>query len=397
MSLTIVDLPFELIELIVDQLPDNDSLRSCCLTASILRLPCQKRLLRSLRLSYRAGFPGWRTYTEVAAVFDASPPLAGYVTSVFILFAGARNEWDHHKAAAESVLRRLTHVRTAEIRGAGISPRFDKGLIVEVLDSVLDILRTHGTMSQLGFHRVHGIPLDVMRRVFTSAPSLTFRDATSVEDSSSPSLLSVGSLPGRGLFETLQVGVCPTVTALLLRPEFAPYTNSLRNLSFYAEKQSEGSNFALCFLATQTLQCIELIFPYKTLAHDPASMLPSHLPSLRRLLLTLHNNRFFPTWKPPYFLLSLLSPSNAPVLTDIALELSFSPPHAIPVDGYTGIILASPLMEMLDTAFVGHPALERVHWSVLFPPKVKLDTFSAALHRALPKSSARGLLLIEDL
>ncbi|KAJ7052249.1 hypothetical protein C8F01DRAFT_1261962 [Mycena amicta] len=250
MSVGIVNLPLELIELIVDELPDYDSLRSCCFVASIFRIRCQKRLWAWLRLSPRASFGSrWRTYTEIAAILDVYPHLAAYVTRVNIVLPDKNTPWysADHEVAAESILRRLTRIRETTIIGVEYS--FGVAAITEVLDRALQILRAHGTMAQLMLYSVQRLPLDIMHRVLSSAPSIVLLETGVADSSSIPSPSARRSLPGSGPIETLRVESSPTVTALLLRPEFAPYTNSLKKLSFDVRKQSKASNFALCFLS----------------------------------------------------------------------------------------------------------------------------------------------------
>ncbi|KAJ7052263.1 hypothetical protein C8F01DRAFT_1236578 [Mycena amicta] len=394
MPVGIVNLPLELIELIIDELPDRDSLRSCCFVASIFRIRCQKRLLAWLRLSPRASFGSrWRTYTEIAAILDVYPHLAAYVTRVNIVLPDKNTPWysADHEVAAESILRRLTHIRETTIIGVEYSIQ-EVPVITEVLDRALEILRAHGTMTQLLLQSVQRLPLDIMHRVLSSAPSIVLLETGVADSSSIPSPSARRSLPGSGPIETLRVERSSTVTALLLRPEFAPYTNCLKKLSFDVRKQSKASNFALCFLATRTLECLDLSFVEHRLAHDTGSALPSHLPCLRQLALTFypHQDDIRRQWIPPPFLISALSPSGAPVLARITINLIF--PTA-----YAEIFDPDVLME-LDEAFSAHPALENVHWSIffeLFSHPALFATVSAALQRALPKSSAKGYRLVD--
>ncbi|KAJ7052271.1 hypothetical protein C8F01DRAFT_1171503 [Mycena amicta] len=365
-----VDLPLELIELIVDQLPDDDSLR----------------LWSSLRLgSWRP----WRTYTEIAAILDACPHLAGYVTKVSISLHRWANE-----VVTESVLRRLTHLREVTIAGR---PDFSKedALVAEVLDRILNTLRAHGTMTQLALRHVRKLPLDVMHRILITAPSL---DLVSTSVELSPSIPSAsGSLPRSRPTESLRLRNSGTVARLLLLPEFAPYyANSLKNLSSHVNQRLEGSNVALCFLAAQTLESIVLHFLNYTLSHDLGSVLPSHVPCLRHLTLGLPA-RHGVAWIPPPCLINVLFPSCAPVLACITLDLQGpKESHHFPID-YTRIFHPDVLME-LDDASSAHPALERLHWCIyrhLGSHPTNLDTVSAALRPALPASSAKGLLVIE--
>ncbi|KAJ7069505.1 hypothetical protein C8F01DRAFT_1112996 [Mycena amicta] len=392
------DLPLEIIELIVDELPDDASLRSCSLVASIFRLPCQKRLLCSFQLSYHTGLWGrWRTYAEAAAILDAYPHFAGYVTTVYMHFPEMRTDWADNEVAAQSVLRRLTLVRTAEITGE-LGATTDFAAIAQVLDRVLDTLRVHGTMTRLVLHQFHELPLDVIRRVLISAPSLAFLSTTVVNTSSIPS--ASGFLPGsRKRIQTLRIGGNQNIAALLLLPEFASYTSSLRELSFDIEGHLRESNFALCASAAQTLEYIAISFLYHTLSHDASNFLPAQLPALRQLAITFFTHHSESgnanDWLPLSFLISVLSTSRAPALNHITIRLSTRTQNISP-NQYAHIFRPDLLRE-LDNVLVGHPALRQIHCSVQFSPDrdpTRLDTFSSALHCALPKSSAKGLLVI---
>ncbi|KAJ7052270.1 hypothetical protein C8F01DRAFT_1337709 [Mycena amicta] len=396
MPLEMLDLPLELIELIVDRLPDDDSLRSCCLVASIFRRRCQQRLWCSLHLQVRVsrhagGSRGRsRTYTEIAAILNTSPHLAGYVTKVYMHLSRMSN-WANQELAAESILRRLTHVRKARISGSRTCST-EHALVAEVLDWTLEILRAHGMMARLLLHRVK-LPLDVLCRVLRSAPSIDF-GATSVAHSSSISSPSTSGSPPGCAMKTLQVVRSPAVAALLLRPEFAPYTSSLGVLSFevVVRKESNRSNFALCFLAAQTLEFIHLGFLDKTVSDDAGSVLPSHLPPLRHLVVSFHTHHGGATWLPPPFLMSLLSSSSAPTLAHITLN--FIPK---PAEDITRIFYPDNALSELDRALDIHPTVKRVSWHVVHLGPANFKEVSAALRRALRKSSAKGLLVIKGL
>ncbi|KAF7302339.1 hypothetical protein HMN09_00867500 [Mycena chlorophos] len=74
-------IPPELINAIVEHIPDDASLRSCCLAASIFRSPCQKRLFHSLSLHLPSGggTSDRKPFHALAKRFEENPHLTSLV------------------------------------------------------------------------------------------------------------------------------------------------------------------------------------------------------------------------------------------------------------------------------------------------------------------------------
>ncbi|KAF7302317.1 hypothetical protein HMN09_00865100 [Mycena chlorophos] len=115
---TLVDIPPELIDAIVEHIPDVASLKSCSLVSRIFRFPCQKRLHHTLQLEF-AGPDSQRdprrTLEAVSRRFDESPHLAGYITRLSIQIISPWRGPDDQSAFARRVFNSLGHVQKATI------------------------------------------------------------------------------------------------------------------------------------------------------------------------------------------------------------------------------------------------------------------------------------------
>lgn len=276
MAKKVDDLPPELIEAIVEAVPDDspESLQYVCLVASIFRVPCQKKLLHHLQIAhsilpqtYVTPIGRRHSYEEITAFLDDHPHVALYVTRVTVFFTGQASKWSgpEHKSAAESVLGRLTRIREAEFCAEAFYDAARSFSTAEVFEWSFDILRGHGTLQRLRVKSIANLPADVMCRIFHSAPALEI-STTTVADFDSSFSPSPG-LSARGAIKTLKLaGNNRLVETLLLRPEFSPLTNSLKNLivllglSVDSQTPNNLSPFALTFLASETLEYIDIAF-----------------------------------------------------------------------------------------------------------------------------------------
>ncbi|KAJ7054686.1 hypothetical protein C8F01DRAFT_1162571 [Mycena amicta] len=376
-------LPPELIDLIISNL-DNVSLKTSCLAASLFREPCQKRLLHSLQLGARHIYRG-HPYIEVAARFEESPQLAGYVTSIAINIAV-----DVDRAVAESVLRRMKNVREATIQQrhySGVSPRF----CAEVMDWTVGCLRTHGALRELTLRGFRNVPLAVLERTLAATPSISFSE-TEVEDvQASPTVLDAGGKAGP---ESLYLWDSPTLNTLLLGPKFARYTTAIRALSLFSYAREPDTMFGLCFTTARTLERLDLGFIGPV--ENTSIILPENLPRLRKLTLSFDDNDLASNWILPQPLKTILSQSASPSLIEVILRV----PVYISEDASESALPLADSLGELDEIFDGHANLRMVSWSMKFsffgrPRGQRPVYFSACcetLRQVLPKAYAKGLL-----
>ncbi|KAJ7069530.1 hypothetical protein C8F01DRAFT_516567 [Mycena amicta] len=244
-----------------------------------------------------------------------------------------------------------------------------------------------------------------MHRIFSAAPNLDLTGVSVEADKSSAPARQVEPLVS---IRRLSAHNSDSAIALLLQPEFVPYTRSLKNLFIPLYSTTALAVLSpLCLAAAETLECIQFNDPSCddwAVIREPqlGFHLPPRLPRLGHLSLTIDHwcryaEDFYPLWLFSDILLSGLSPSTTPVLTHLAI-------HLILHVGYGTEDSAEVLMQALDNAFVCHPTLATVHWSYRVAPaplgareeKRLCLAFYEILRNALPQASAKGLLEFES-
>ncbi|KAF7316084.1 hypothetical protein MIND_00126500 [Mycena indigotica] len=110
------ELPQELLDAILDQIHDRNTLRACCLSASCLRLRSQQRLFRSMRIP-RARRPHRQHKRQqrriIASIFAESPHLAQYVRDLTVELAVEEAE----SAELNVILSAVRNLRGLAVNG----------------------------------------------------------------------------------------------------------------------------------------------------------------------------------------------------------------------------------------------------------------------------------------
>ncbi|KAJ7052266.1 hypothetical protein C8F01DRAFT_626502 [Mycena amicta] len=387
-----VELPADLVDLFVEEISEGDieSLKSCCLTARVFRLPCQKRLLNSVHLcdSFRDPNHYWglRTYSEVSARFGTTPYLASYVTRIRVWLPEPNNEairtgWEREKDIAESVLRCLRNLRKATIY---LDFRdFSDEFSIEVLDWMVALLHTHGTMTCFSLRGVNGLTRATLHRILAVAPSLKFFNVRMAFD---PGEAPSGNVPSERLTR-LKTERSRPVYKLLLRPEYQEHISSLREVNIDDIQACDQEDLVPCFRSAGTLERIELHRGVSNTVY-----LPSCLPRLHDMFLALEK------WASPPLLLKVLSPATTPALVHLTLYA-----NELVTSKRSKYKFTRKKYAKLDQACAAHPTIKTVKWFIhvviwndnFSNLPVHLAGFWAALRQAMPKSEAKGILVLD--
>nr|GAT48292.1 predicted protein [Mycena chlorophos] len=149
---TLVDIPPELIDAIVEHIPDVASLKSCSLVSPIFRFPCQKRLHHSLDLIF-AGPDSQRdprrTLEAVSRRFEESPHLAGFVTRLFVQLVSPWCGADNQSVSARLVFDVIGQVKKAKIVAPGHGPLSWSSSPPGLQSAVLEWLARRGSTEPL--------------------------------------------------------------------------------------------------------------------------------------------------------------------------------------------------------------------------------------------------------
>nr|GAT48295.1 predicted protein [Mycena chlorophos] len=196
-------IPPELIEAIVEHVPDVASLKSCSLVSPIFRFPCQKRLHPSLHLEF-VGPDSQRyrrTSEAVSRRLEESPHLASFITHLTLEIITPWNGPDDQSAFARRVFARLGHVKKTRIfggrLGGAIWSSLWSSLPPDLESAVLDWLAHRGSTEPLQELLLANISLPeaALPVIFSAAASLVLHNCTLERMPASQQQATVQSAP----------------------------------------------------------------------------------------------------------------------------------------------------------------------------------------------------------
>ncbi|KAJ6608902.1 hypothetical protein B0H10DRAFT_2066207 [Mycena sp. CBHHK59/15] len=177
--------PQELIDVIVEEVHDSPSLKSCSLVATSFRSPCQRKIYRSLWL-YRGSSHRRPSLADGSALIMSSPHLASYVRDLTVELPKSQSGEDAH---LECILRSVTNIERLLLAGMSISwKNLSPGLASAILHliSVPSLDRLHllnmfnippnliaFAVSSVAVLSVFGISLDTQEETQMHASSFT--------------------------------------------------------------------------------------------------------------------------------------------------------------------------------------------------------------------------------
>ncbi|KAJ7288953.1 hypothetical protein C8J57DRAFT_1281660 [Mycena rebaudengoi] len=381
-TMTMPEIPQELLDDIVCELDDLDSLKACSLAGSILRYPCQRVLLRSLTvMGLQRTLSNPKGYAAAARLLRESPHIAGYVSRLKISLGRPPPDSDFNDLYA--VLARLRNVQRCSVRDSRTGGRWQKNFLPPELVSALVEFFSRQPLLHLEFLRLEGLPPILFLGV---TPSLLF------DDVSTPGQLEFSPPAHRCNLEQLVLTDIRTrsehVYDLLALPQLRSWTAArLRRLSI-------DPQFTLCptlvSAAASTLEyiCFECTEPY------PAQLATIPLPPLPALRIV---HFFFGSRINPISCLLdvisqyILAPGATPALRDVVITyriLAWDPPVPEPNS-----------LAALDAALATHPRAPPILWRFNFVYSGgarHCTAFKDVLKAGLPKMQESARLMFED-
>ncbi|KAJ6597803.1 hypothetical protein DFH09DRAFT_1356906 [Mycena vulgaris] len=366
-------IPQELIDAIVCQLDDNESLKACTVVSSGFRGASQRILLSSLTLN---GHQDSTVCTRLAE----SPHVVAYIKRLKIKLPSARYDPSEIQSL-HRVLAQLTAVRECIIQGVSSDARWGD-LTPPLSEALLDFIARQGLHS-LRLCTIKDIPRAVVHRLITSAPMLCFFQ-TYLE----PAVDLAAVPPNSFSIQTLLLDPQSTSFAVLLsRPQFSVHTAHLLRLSVVF---GDSMSMNMICATARTLQYLRVDCTHLTSPYIPI-VFPA-LRSLRSLELVLH----FSDATAPWFIdiISRIVASDAecqPAKVN-QLIVSFSPASDIRPVSYPNKFPAA-----LEKCLLSHPTIPRLRWRLWFRAgnEERFAHFSAFIRNAMPKMHARGKLAVE--
>ncbi|KAF7350659.1 hypothetical protein MSAN_01626300 [Mycena sanguinolenta] len=363
----------ELVDAILAEVDDLDSLKACSLVDPRFRVPSQRVLLDRITLSgwSKAGNCHLENYGAARTLLQQSPHIARYITGLKLELHVPLLDTD----SLQWVLQQLVNVRQFSLRGSYGPMRWTLHLThlpSALSEALLDFVsRQH--LHRLCVSQVGGIPGEIL---LTAAPSLSLFHVT-LE---------------KGVPDTPRSDVSPIVHDFVLQAGcdyvfpmlkyFRPYLSTLRRVCVYSKQEFID---AILEPAANSLEYIHLV------CNDPEGSrlsLPS-LRSLRTLECTISSHGQERA-ELPYLMddiSTLLNSHASPVLVDIVMTFPARER------------LSTGSMRALDRALVAHPAGPSIRWRMDFKAgdwATRFTRFRERLIMGLPETHALGRLVVEE-
>ncbi|KAF7347161.1 hypothetical protein MVEN_01470600 [Mycena venus] len=364
-------LPQELVDAIVYELDDVDSLKACTLAGSMFRETSQRILLRSITLP--------QNLKEAHTCLEESPHVASYITLLIVRLPPASDI-----ASLQQILQVATLMNVRKCVLHRMHDGFRASYHTPALTATLLDFLARQPLHELHLSIATVVPPTVVLRLLSMAPCISFY-RVSVEKDGGTSLDTFRSPPNTPKLEDLVVETgADDVHKLLALPQSKSCTSTLRRFSVYSLDYLNPSVQLIC-AAASTLEHIQL--------HIRVPILPPALPLLR-------SAKFFVIMdRQPAHWLDFVSAtvSTSPLLTDIAL--SFTPiSKETWKDGHTRFFDRTPLAP-LDTALAAHPARPTIRWRVDFHHENDsadiFAEFTTTVENAMPKMREEKRLVLE--
>ncbi|KAJ7676746.1 hypothetical protein DFH06DRAFT_1168922 [Mycena polygramma] len=365
-------IPQELVNSIVAELTDMDSLKACSLAGPKFRDPTQRILLRCIALT------GWPqntsplgNYAAARTLLEQSPHVVAYIQDLKILL-----NLNKDLEALQYILPMLVNVRRCVIDGHG--QHFRWNLLAPGLATGFAGFFSRRSLHELRLCRIVNMPPTIFLQ---SPPSLSFY-IVGVAKLCADSSVDISKEAPTLRELTLHSG-SQDVYALLASPDFHSHIAGLRRLSILPRYNDSA---ALLAAAANTLEHLH----FHCDVPDPP--LPVSLPillTLRVLEIRIVSNveRLDP-------ILTTISSflDSTPALAEVVLTLS------IPL--WNGQLLQNAAQSMhmavLDDALRAHPAAPQIRWRTTFADPNHLGCFAELVRLGLPETNRKGRLVVEE-
>ncbi|KAJ7088331.1 hypothetical protein C8R44DRAFT_819436 [Mycena epipterygia] len=373
-------IPQEIVDSILGEVEDVESLKSCALVASNFCQPSQRILLRSLTVEsgYKDQHPS--NYTAVFSLLSKSPHIAVYIKELTIRLPAG------HTALQEIetlrwILAQMTKVQHCTLTVQYILDTRWSSLHPTISSVVLDFITKQRLRSMI-IACLQEIPLPVLLRLITSTPRLKF--AFLGGDSQRKRLQAVERPCPPSIDCLILDSDSKYVTDLLARPESEARTRNLNRLALPYEKSMVFICRAAFTLKHIRLDCTRL---YTESEIVPFEFPP--LPFLRSVEIALHFwNRDEP-WLIDIISRILASNSTATIEEFLVTYGICHPPH---VD-ISELGFQTFLTKMEDLLF-RHPAAPRIRWRLAYA-RVNVAQLATLIQVKMPRLHAAGWLVFE--
>nr|GAT47029.1 predicted protein [Mycena chlorophos] len=425
-------IPPELIDAIVEHIPDVASLKSCSLASPIFRFPCQKRLHHTLKLEFagpNSRRPPERTLEAVSRRFEEFPRLAGFITHLTLEIA---SPWpqrrgpppDDQSAFARRVLNSIARVKKVTISMIITAGRLGgkaswSSLPPDLGSAVLEWLAHRGTTEPLQELVLRSIKLpDAVPPVIFSATAslalyactLEHMPASQQEATVQPESAPQVRVHPRAL-RRFEAHASWGIVELLATPRQGHHSHfsALRSLALSISNYKGNLEMfpRLCALSANTLTSLELWPKLQSISSESRAFLlqrfTTTLPCLREVRVMLHDYGLAHYSELATSLWVLQNPFR-PALLPRLVQITYSVSVAHSPNG-AGLppTFESEWLTPHDKFIVDHPTLTSIVWETRsFRSEVPLtehqkhqqhERFRKEMQRLMPMTHGKDLLV----
>ncbi|KAJ7648855.1 hypothetical protein B0H17DRAFT_1102800 [Mycena rosella] len=382
-------LPPELVDVILEEVDDEASLKMCSLAARSLVIPSQRSLFRSLYLYTNANLAHHASSTcaHARAVFTSSPHLAKYVRTLTLCLA---RETAENYEPVQAVLQMVTLVSRLAIHGSSDKFRWDSMSPALVSSILLAVQRP----AIQGFHlkRIRGVPSSLMFYAASAFRIFTVERLEILEETGSSVILPQRcDLPTR-LEEIVIPAAFRTdaICTFLLDLNAQGRLQHLRRVAWrvYGSPSRHWDRLLQEVTLLRTLQHVELWFTLQF----PRIELPC-FPNVRTLELKCRMD----TPSIPSSIQSIIAklPTTAPHLERLILSLRVSA-RSHPLVPQIWLHNIEPLLPFDTHLYVQRlPRLRQVYCCLKDSAADLYDGFGPYMQRKFPGPQTAGILLCE--
>ncbi|KAJ7108983.1 hypothetical protein C8R43DRAFT_1043409 [Mycena crocata] len=349
-----MSMPQELVDAILDDMKDTESLKACALVAHSFRDSSQRNLFHSWTLSVRNYAAGRTLLTE-------SPHLAAYIRRFNLDLPGV-------DIGTKTVLDKLVNVHRFTIEGAGT--RWGR---LPALDTAILGFIERQPLRQLHIRSIYGLPHSALALLVSSAPTISFY-FVSLQwgfngDFTSRSSRHVSKLDSLLLVNSSEV------SEALSSAQFAFSTARLRKVGCFSHSR-------LFTAAAATLEHIRF-----DLSDSDAQPLP-HLPALR--FIDFRITQFHPLLTS----LPIIIPSRPACLQEVSITYPLRTADIYP-------LFTPQKVSIIQQSLADFPPTLLLRWRIILTwddtgDHVQvLDSFANLMKEALFEIEGRGKLIIE--
>ncbi|KAF7365066.1 hypothetical protein MVEN_00377800 [Mycena venus] len=372
-------IPQELVDAIVGKVADIPSLKACALAGSMFRETSQRTLLQSLRLTTSWKDPDW---SATCSLLEESPHIASYITHLTIEVLD--DTPSNNIKCLEQILAKLVNVRKCVIDE--LTGVFDAGYHTPTFPSALLDFLTREPLRELHVVYIDQVSANVVLRMLTTAPIVSFFDVTVPEDLGHDPVPDMPQHPPK--VQDLILNENESTHLLLSQPQSKSYTQLLlRRLSF--DTRHDPSSRLICAIA-DTLQYIRFnIYRLEEAIPTPIPLLP---------MLTVVE-----------FLLGfniLATPSFSDLILDVVRmspQLAIITIYAAFEELEDELVTNVTQLPVWDAVISAHPVRPTMQWCLTFPftfwnrseRAEPLAEFAEPIRRGMPNLQEEGRLVFD--